>query len=174
LRRHGGQVRFASENVMDNDAVIERDGTLLAPAWLGPAKLFVLRRGRAYQFGIFALTAGELLFAAGAHLLVQISRAEATIGWPGHLLDAGLFVQTATARYSICFFMPFTDAPAPNLHSVPDAASVLSGVSALGFLAWQDGPGAAVVTGLVKVAAAAGGRKQGRRAADRVRAALTG
>jgi hypothetical protein len=70
--------------------------------------------------------------------------------------------------------MPFTDAPAPNLHSVPDAASVLSGVSALGFLAWQDGPGAAVVTDLVKVAAAAGGRKQGRRAADRVRAALTG
>ena len=82
-------------------------------------------------------------------------------------------MQTATTRHSICFFMPFTDAPAPNLHSVPNAATTLSGVAALGFLGWQDGPGAAVVTDLVIVAAAAGSRNRGRLAANRVRAALT-
>jgi hypothetical protein len=158
---------------MDDHAVIERDGTLLAPAWLGPAKLFVFQRGRAYQFGIFALTAGDLLFAAGERLLVRVSRADAAIEWPRHLLSAGLYARTAAARHSICFFMPFTDAPAPDLRSVPHAATVLSGVPDLGFLGWQDGPGAEAVTGLVGAAAAAGGRKRGREAADRVRAALT-
>jgi hypothetical protein len=161
---------------MDNDTLIEQDGALIVPAWIGPARMFVFTQGAAYRFGLFILTTDNLAFASNEQILMQEHRAEVTIKWPRILVGGGFYVLALANRRAICFGKPFWDAPRPSESSVAQSAATLGAISALGFTAGQDWlPEGARVSGLLSgVARRQFAVWQGRPVAARVRAALEG
>jgi hypothetical protein len=155
------------------DPVIERDGALIIPAWIGPAKLMVLKRGRAYRFGLFTLTADYLAFATAGEILMQERRADVQIEWPRHLAGSGFHVRAPAKSYAICFGKPFPDAPGPSQYSVAKAATAFGSISALGFAVGQDWlPEGAIVADVIRAVADIRELKHGRSVAAQVRAAL--
>jgi hypothetical protein len=158
---------------MEDDAVIEQDGALIVPAWIGPARMFVLTQGLAYRFGLFILTADNLAFAANEQILMQEHRADVKIKWPRILWGGGFYVFAPVKRHAICFGMPFTNVPPPNQGSIARSAAALGAISALGFTAGQDWqPGGVIVSNLDTGVAALRRPWHGRSVGARVRAAL--
>ena len=123
---------------MVDDTVIEQDGALIVPAWIGPARMFVLKQGLAYRFGVFMLSPDNLAFAADEQVLMQERRADVKIEWPKILAGGGFYVLTPAKRYAICFGKPFSSAPRPSQSSIARSAATLDAISGLGFTAGQD------------------------------------
>ena len=117
-----------AENEND-EGVIERNGVLATMAWIGPAKRFVLQRGAAYRFGIFALTPNRLAFATDDGVLLDEARANVAPKWPGILAGSGFWIKTPSASCAIHFRRPFTDAPLNS--TVIKAVEALDNISNL-------------------------------------------
>lgn len=157
----------------ENEKVVERDGVLVVPAWIGPAKRFVPSKGAAYRFGIFALTADNLAFTTEREVVVDEYHDDVEIEWTRWLAKSGFWIKTPSARYAICFGKPFPDAPGPTENAVAKAAETLGYAKDLPIEAIKDWLfGAGIIADLVGLAFAVRDLKQGRRAAARVRALL--
>ena len=57
------------------------DGVLVVPAWIGPAKHYVPSKGRAYTFGLFAVSSDTLAFLS-SDLTLEWPKDEVNITWP--------------------------------------------------------------------------------------------
>jgi hypothetical protein len=164
-------VRFVAMN--EREKVIERDGILVVPAWIGPAKMFIISRGAAYQFGIFALTADNLVFTTEREVVIDERQADVEIKWTRWLAGSGFWIKTPRARRAICFGKPFPDAPGPTENVVAKTADTLGYAKDLPIEAMKDWLfGAGMIADLVGLAFAVRDLKDGRRAAARIRALL--
>ncbi len=160
---------------MGDGAVIEQDGALIAPGWIGPVSLFVPTQGLSYRFGVFILTADNLAFAADEQVAMQERRADVKIKWPRNLWGAGFHMLAPTSRHAICFGAPFWNVPRPSQSSIAKSAATLGAISALGFTVGQDWlPNGAIVSRLLHAIPSVYFTWQGRPVAARVRAALEG
>jgi hypothetical protein len=158
-----------AENKND-EGVIERNGVLATMAWIGPAKMFVLKRGAAYRFGIFALTPDRLAFATDDAVLLDEARANVAPKWPSFLAGSGFWIKTPSASHAIHFRRPFPDAPVNS--TVIKAVGALDDISNLSLQVALGLSGADLVNHLV-VATLADNKWKGARATTaRVRAAL--
>lgn len=95
----------------NDEDIIERHGALALPAWIGPAKVFVLKRGAAYRFGVFALTSDRLMFATDDAVPLDEARIDVAIKWPRFLAGTGFWIKAPNASYAIFLRPPFSDAP---------------------------------------------------------------
>lgn len=158
---------------MGDDPVIEQDGALIAPAWIGPARMFVFTGGAAFRFGLFILTADSLAFAANEQILMREHQADVKVKWPRILFGGGFYVLAPAQRHAVYLGKPFSNAPPPSQGSIARSAATLGAISALGFTGGQDWlPGGAIVTNLDKGAATSRWVADGRPVGARVRAVL--
>jgi hypothetical protein len=157
------------------EVIIERNGVLAVPAWIGPAKIFVLKRGRAYRFGLFVLTPDRVLYATDNFVLLDAVRADVATKTPRFLAKSGFWIKMPSASYwlAIHFRRPFSDAtlsgsPVINAVGALDEVSNLNLQAALG-LSRED-----LAEHLYRVALLMSEWKEARATTTRVEAALKG
>jgi hypothetical protein len=157
----------------EDEKAIERNGVLVVPAWIGPAKTFVFKRGAAYLFGMFLVSGENLVFSSEDNVIVNECRRDVEIEWPRHFAGSGFWIKTPSARYAICFGKPFPDAPGPKGNAIAKTAAKFEGISNLDLSAVQGWLfGAEALAQFVRAASAVSDLRKGRRTAARVRAVL--
>lgn len=147
------------------------------PAWIGPAKSFVWRKGRAYEFGLLSITNVSVTFASGSGVVFTAPLSGISVTWPRHLAGGGCWIRTHEASHCITFYRPFPDAPGPEAEEVANAAEALGG---LGQIASTLGVnvadfitlGTELVENLTALARALRDLKEGRRVAEQIRPLL--
>ena len=155
------------------------DGTVV-PAWLGPDKLFVPSKGKAYVFGLFALAPNRVAFSTRAEVLIDERRQDVAFEWPRILAGGGCRLRMPSRSCLIAFGRPFPNAPAPDQEAIEAAydglealQTTVEGITdSLGLGASVLGLGASVVGDLVGLAYAVTDLKKGRRSAEIVKTAL--
>jgi len=145
----------------------------VVPAWLGPNKLFVGAKGRAYVFGLFSRTPARVAFAADGELKLNEGRQDVAFEWPKLLAGGGCRRRAGSQAWIIAFGRPFPDAPAPDREKIEGAASALAALSEpAASLSDLAGLGVSLLGDLVELAQAVADIQKGRRTAEVVKAAL--
>ena len=159
----------------------DQDNATVVPAWLGPDKLWVMSKGRAYVFGLFALAPKRVVFSTEDEVLIDERRQDVTFEWPRLLAGGGCRLRTPSRSCLIAFGRPFPDAPAPDRELVEGAFEQIEAlqetaedvIDYLGMGASWIALGTSVGD-LVKLAIALSDLKKGRRTAEIVKTALAG
>jgi len=152
---------------------MEQEDTIVVPAWLGPNKLYVTAKGRAYTFGLFALTPNRVMFASDDEMLIDELREDSVFEWPRLLSGTGCRLRTPAGAWIITFGRPFPDAPAPDRDRIEGAAGVLEALhNTAENLSDLAGLSVGVIGDLVLLAQSMSDIKKGRRTAHVVKAAL--
>ena len=147
------------------------DGVLVVPAWIGPAKHFVPSKGRAYTFGLFAVSSETLAFLS-SDLTLTWPKDEVNITWPRLQGGAGCWLEWPDGKYAICFGKPFPNAPSPDADLLGGAAEALDTVSDLPIGLDDLLTGTEILGNLLGLAASIRDIKTGRGTAQDVKAAL--
>jgi hypothetical protein len=139
-----------AENENDED-ITGRNAVLALPAWIGPAKVFVLKRAAAYRYGVFVLTSDRLVFATDDAVPLDEARAAVAAKWPRFLAGTGFWIKTPSASYAIFFRHPFPDSPAPGdkLVKAVETLENISNLSLQAALGLSGGDLTAHLSGLV-------------------------
>lgn len=103
---------------------------VVVPGWLGPARMFVPEKGRAYTFGAFMVSSDEVAFSDETQMLLRLRRDETKIEWPRLLMGAALKLEGGGTRKVVFFGRPFPDAPSPEPERFKSAAGALDAAAA--------------------------------------------
>ena len=99
----------------------DQDDATVVPAWLGPDKLWVWSKGKAYVFGLFALSPKRVAFSTQDEVLIDERRQDITFEWPRILAGGGCRLRTPSRSCLIAFGRPYPDAPAPDRELIEGA-----------------------------------------------------
>ncbi|WP_406328321.1 hypothetical protein [Streptomyces sp. NBC_00203] len=155
-------------------AVTDQSDVLVVPAWLGPDKMFVMSKGKAYTFGLFAVASERVSFAADDQMPIDELRAGIIFEWPWFLGGGGCRLRGRSQSWIVAFGRPYPDAPAPGRETIEASANLLvSAGSWAGVVPDSLDLGLGILSDLFALAQTVGDIKKGRHTAEQVKGALT-
>lgn len=145
------------------------EAPLIVPVWVGPAKLFVWTKGRAYCVGILAVTRTRIALNSASHSF-DLPLSELTLEWPRLSAGAACYVTWRDGKCDVSFGKPFPNAPGMTESGLAEAAEGLNALATIANLPEGILMGGEILGKLLKAVGAFETLKAGRVVGERVRA----